>query len=185
MVKWFDMPRFWASAARVLRPGGTVAMWCSKANTIHPSVPNAAAINAVTGKIEEECLAPFFGAGNRLTRNLYLTIGLPWTVSPPVPDFDEKTFYRKEWGVEGNDESFFQNKHMVFDMDTLEKLLGTASPVTRWREANPDLAGTENDVIRRMRREIERLLHEAGVEKGKELIRGGEAGVLLMVKKRA
>lgn len=179
------MPRFWASAARVLRPNGTVAMWCSKANTIHASVPNAAAINAVTGKIEEECLAPFFGAGNRLTRNLYSTIGLPWTVSPPVPEFDETTFCRKEWGVEGNDESFFENKHMVFDMDTLEKLLGTASPVTRWREANPELAGTENDVIRRMRREIERLLHEAGVEKGKERIRGGEAGVLLMVKKRA
>ncbi|KAG6363861.1 hypothetical protein INS49_008964 [Diaporthe citri] len=182
---WFDMPRFWVSAARVLRPGGTVAMWCSKANTIHPSAPNAAAINDATAKIEEESLAPFFGAGNRLTRNLYSTIGLPWTVSPPVPDFDETTFYRKEWGVEGNDESFFENKHMIFDMDTLEKLLGTASPVTRWREAHPELAGTENDVVRRMRREVERLLHEAGVEKGKELIRGGEAGVLLMVMKRA
>ena len=88
------MPRFWASAARVLRPGGTVAMWCSKANTIHPSVPNAAAINAATSKIEEECLAPFFGAGNLLTRNLYSTIGLPWTISPPVPEFDETAFYR-------------------------------------------------------------------------------------------
>lgn len=151
---------------------------------MHPSVPNAAAINAVTSNIEEECLAPFFGAGNRLTRNLYSTIGLPWAVSPLVPDFDETRFYRKEWGVDGNDESFFENRHMIFDMDTLEKLLGTASPVTRWREANPDLAGTEDDVVRRMRREVERLLHEAGVEKGKERIRGGEAGVLLMVKKR-
>lgn len=179
------MPRFWPSAARILRPGGTVAMWCSKANTIHPSTPNAAAINEATSKIEEEELAPFFGEGNRLTRNLYSTIGLPWTVSPAVLDFDETTFYRKEWGVDGNEESFFENSKMLFDMETLEKLLGTASPVTRWREAHPELVGTEEDVIRRMRRTVERLLHEAGVEKGKEVIRGGEAGVLLMVKKRA
>lgn len=160
-------------------------MWCSKANAVHPSTPNAAAIDEATSKIEEESLAPFFGAGNRLTRNLYRTIGLPWTVSPTVPEFDETTFFRKEWGVKGNEESFFENGKMVFDMDTLEKILGTGSPVTRWREAYPELAGTEDDVVRRMRREIERLLHEAGVEKGKEVIRGGEAGVLLMVKKRA
>lgn len=184
-LKWFDMPRFWASAARVLRPGGTVAMWCSKANTVHPSTPNAAAIDEATSKIEEESLAPFFGAGNRLTRNLYKTIGLPWTVSPAVPEFDETTFFRKEWGAKGNEESFFENGKMIFDMDTLEKILGTGSPVTRWRDAYPELVGTEDDVVRRMRREIERLLHEAGVEKGKEVIRGGEAGVLLMVKKRA
>lgn len=179
------MSRFWASAARVLRPGGTVAMWCSKATTIHHSIPNAAAIDAATAKIEEECLAPYFNEGNRMTRNLYRTLGLPWTVSPPVSGFDEAAFYRKEWGVEGNDESFYESKKMVFDMDTMEKLLGTVSPVTRWREANPELVGTEQDVVRRMRREVERLLHEAGVEKGKEVIRGGEAGVLLMVKKRA
>lgn len=24
---WFDMPKFWAAAADVLRPGGTVALW--------------------------------------------------------------------------------------------------------------------------------------------------------------
>ncbi|KAL4871464.1 S-adenosyl-L-methionine-dependent methyltransferase, partial [Aspergillus spectabilis] len=26
---WFDMPRFWTSAARVLKPGGSVAIWAS------------------------------------------------------------------------------------------------------------------------------------------------------------
>ncbi|KAI3401502.1 hypothetical protein diail_10936 [Diaporthe ilicicola] len=181
---WFDMPRFWTSAARVLRPGGTVAMWCSNASNVHHSVPNAAAINAVTKKIEDEELAPFFEPGNLLTRNLYTTIGLPWTVSPAAPEFDESSLFRKEWGVEGNDESYYEKKQIVADLDTMEKMLGTASPVTRWRQAHPELAGTEDDVVRRIRREVERLLHEAGVEKGKELIRGGEAGVLLMVKKR-
>lgn len=152
---------------------------------MHHSVPNAAAINAAASKIEEEELAPFFEPGNLLTRNLYSTIGLPWTVSPPVPEFDESSLFRKEWGVEGNDESYFEKKKLVIDLDTMEKMLGTTSPVTRWRQAHPELTGTEDDVVQRIRREVERLLHEAGVEKGKELFRGGEAGVLLMVKKRA
>ncbi|KUI52970.1 hypothetical protein VP1G_00427 [Cytospora mali] len=181
---WFDMPRFWPTAARVLRPGGTVAMWCSNASYIHHSVPNSAAINAAVDKIKEEELRPFFEPGNLLTRNLYSTLGLPWTVDPPVPSFDESALFRKEWGIEGNDESFYEKKQIILDMDTAEKILGTFSPVSRWREAHPEAVGTEKDVVKRMRREIERLLHEAGVETGKEFVRGGEAGVLLMVKKR-
>ncbi|KUI69713.1 hypothetical protein VM1G_05033 [Cytospora mali] len=181
---WFDMPRFWPTAARVLRPGGTVAMWCSNASTVHHSVPNSAAINAAVKKIEEEELRPFFEPGNLLTRNLYSTIGLPWTVDPPVPSFDESALFRKEWGIEGNDGPFYEMKQMILDLDTVEKTLGTFSPVSRWREAHPEAVGTEQDVVRRMRREIERLLHEAGVEKGNELIRGCDSGVLLMVKKR-
>jgi len=74
---------------------------------------------------------------------------------------------------------------MAVDLDRMEKILGTASPVQRWREAHPDAVGTERDVIRMMRKEIERLLHEAGVEKGKEVVKGNVKGVLLMVKKKA
>lgn len=183
LLQWFDMPRFWPSAARVVRPGGTVAMWCSNAY-VHHSVPNSAAINVAVKKIEKEELMPFFEPGNMLPRDLYSTIGLPWTVEPPVPAFDESALFRKEWGTEDNDESFYEMKQVTLNLDTLEKMLGTSSPVTRWREAHPEAVGTEEDVIRRLRREIERLLHEAGVEKGKEMVRGGEAGVLLMVKKR-
>ncbi|KAK7747379.1 hypothetical protein SLS53_001633 [Cytospora paraplurivora] len=166
---WFDMPRFWPTAARVLRPGGTVAMWNSYASYLHHSVPNAAAINAAVKEIEEEELLPFFEPGNLLTRNLYSTIGLPWTVEPRVPDFDESALFRKEWGTEDNDVSFYEGGQVTLDLDTMEKMLGTSSPVTRWREAHPEAVGTEKDVIRRIRRVVENLLHEAGVEKGKEL----------------
>ena len=74
---------------------------------------------------------------------------------------------------------------LTVDLDTMERILGTASPVQRWREAHPDAAGTERDIIRIMRMEIERLLHEAGVEKGKEVVKGSLRGVLLIVKKKA
>ncbi|ROW07474.1 hypothetical protein VPNG_07054 [Cytospora leucostoma] len=180
---WFDMPRFWPTAARVLRPGGTFAMWNSNAAYLHHSVPNAAAINAAVKEIEEEELLPFFEPGNLLTRSLYSNIGLPWTVEPRVPDFDESALFRNEWGTEDNDVSFYEGAQVTLDLDTLEKMLGTSSPVTRWREAHPGAVGTEKDVIRRIRRVVETLLHEAGVEKGKELVRGGEGGVLIMVKR--
>jgi hypothetical protein len=68
-------------------------------------------------------------------------------------------------------------------LDATEKFFDTISPVTRWREANPDKTG-EEDIVRKLMRGIERLLHEAGVEKGKEALTGGVAGVLLMVKKK-
>lgn len=34
---YFSMERFWAAAARVLRPGGSVAMWASTPVGMHPS----------------------------------------------------------------------------------------------------------------------------------------------------
>lgn len=70
------------------------------------------------------------------------------------------------------------------DLDTVEKLFATMSPIQRWREAHPDTVGTDRDIVKMQRSEIERLLHEAGVEKGKEVIKGTLRGVLLMVKKK-
>src|SRR6187402_1485133 len=43
---WFDMARFWPRASRVLKPGGTVAIWTTGSIRMHSSVPNAEAIQA-------------------------------------------------------------------------------------------------------------------------------------------
>jgi len=76
-------------------------------------------------------------------------------------------------------------QQQTLDLDMVEKFMETTSQVTRWREAHPDAVGTDRDVVKMVRKELERLLHEAGVERGKEMIKGGLSGVLLMVKKRA
>jgi trans-aconitate 3-methyltransferase len=177
---WFDMSRFWPSAARVLKPGGSVALWTSGELSVHPSMPNAAAIQASLDQIQEQHLKPYYAPGNLLTRNRYVDLPLPWTLAQPVPEFDESTFFRKDWDVA---ENFFVGQPEV-DLDTFEKMMGTASTTTRWRQAHPDAVGTERDVVRMLRREIERLLHEAGVEKGKETVKGAMQGTLLMVKKK-
>ncbi|KAK0128449.1 hypothetical protein ONS95_000421 [Cadophora gregata] len=183
---WFDMAAFWPRAARVLKPGGTVALWTTGQLSIHPSVPNSEALNKTLMDIEERDLQPFFEPGNWLTRNLYTGLPLPWTLDTPVPEFDESSFVRMEWGTGENDpEEFFAGGALTMDLDKMEKIMGTASPVQRWREAHKEAVGTEGDVVKRMRREIERLLREAGVEEGKEIIKGSPKGVLLVVKKKA
>lgn len=176
---WFDMARFWASAARVLKPGGTVAIWTIGESKLHPSIPNAASIQVAMDEIEERELKPFFEPGNLLTRDLYKDLPLPWNLTPPSVEFDQASFFREEW-----DEEVFIGGSLTFGLDIMEKIMGTTSPVQRWRDANPDAVGTEKDVIKQFRAEIERLSYEAGVEKGK-VVGGLMRCVLLMVKKKA
>ncbi|TDZ66054.1 Trans-aconitate 3-methyltransferase [Colletotrichum trifolii] len=183
---WFDMPAFWSAAARVLKPGGTVAIWTGNSMYVHPSVPNHERLQAAMQAFRDEHLVPHMAPGNFLGETSYEDLPLPWTLENPIAAFDESTFFRKDWnkdGYVGEGEDFFLGQN-IWDMESIEKIMGTVSPVTRWREAHPDLAGTERDVVVMLRRQIESLLHEAGVEEGKEKIVTGVAAVLLMVKKK-
>lgn len=178
---WFDMAGFWLTAARVLKPGGTVALWTSGPGRAHPTLPNAKAINAAMDEHRDRYLTPYITPGNLLTHNRYLDLPLPWTLSTPAPEFDQDTFRRVDWDPT---EPFHTGEAEV-DMDMFEKMLATGSAQTRWRQAHPEDVGTERDILRITRREIERLLHEKGVEKGKERVKGVVQGAILLVKKKA
>ncbi|ETI28386.1 hypothetical protein G647_00835 [Cladophialophora carrionii CBS 160.54] len=204
---WFDMPGFWRAAARVLKPGGTVAIWTSGPVHVHPTLPNARAIDAAMLDHRERHLAEYITPGNLLVLNSYKDLPLPWTIAAAQRDatqdqsrdgdgdgdanddddmiavlrsFDKATFRRVDWDPAT---PFFVGEPEA-DLDTFESMLGTGSAETRWRQAHPELVGTERDVVRMLRREIERLLHEAGVEKGKERVKGTANGALLFVKKK-
>lgn len=189
---WFDMPRFWKAASRVLRPGGSVALMTASAAGVHPSVPNAAAIQAVIDHHREVNLAPYMMPGNLMVRKFYADLPLPWsstTTAASMGDgdqdlgFDRDSFYRKEWGPDnGEADSFMGDVHV--DMDTFEKILNTDSPQTRYHQAHPEDVGTDNDVVKVLRRKVETLLREAGVEAGKECLRTAVPGVLIMLRKK-
>ncbi|KAJ5672615.1 hypothetical protein N7507_001742 [Penicillium longicatenatum] len=178
---WFDMSQFWLTAARVLKPGGSVILWTTGKTDIHHSVPNAAAINSAMDELEETQLKPFMARGNLMTRNRYLDLPMPWNLENPVPEFEEAEFVRKDWDSSEN----FLAHQPEMNLDLVEKMFGTMSPVVRWREAHPDAVGTEGDITKIYRRTIERLLHEAGVEKGKETIKAAMQAVVLVVKKKS
>jgi SAM-dependent methyltransferase len=183
---WFDMDRFWARAAQVLKPGGSVAVWTSANIRPDPSMANGEAITTAIWKLRET-LKPYYVQGNLITSDLYIDLPLPWTVAEPVLEFDKASFFRKEWSTGGDSESssnFFANLRPI-SLDALEMIVGTGSPVTRWKQANPGDVGTERDPVKIMRREIEESFREVGVEQGKELLTGGVESVLLMLKKKA
>jgi len=182
---WFNMPHFWQRAACVLKPGGSVALWTIGSAKMHPSTPNAAAIQAAVDALHEGELQPYYEPGNRLALNLYVDLPLPWTVIPPVAEFDKESYFRKEWGPEDGAREVLEDSGAEMNLEAIEKVWGTTSPVQRWRDAHPEKAGTEEDITKRVIRVITSLLHEAGVEEGKEVVKVVLKGVLMIVKKRA
>lgn len=193
------MPEFWAEAAKIVKPGGTVALWtCAslycrrylltyllcedKLNTyVDPSTPNAAEVNKALYHLEQEVLKPYELRPNRLSYNLYDDLPLPWNVDPPVSAFPKSEFVRCEWdrnGVPREGNGFFVGKETT--LDDLEKSLSTASMVTRWRAANPILNGTEDDCVKAAMREIRKVL---GIHSS-ETLNVGNSCVLLLFKRR-
>jgi SAM-dependent methyltransferase len=182
---WFDMAKVWPRAAQVLKPGGTFAVWSSGSIRVDPSIPGQEGVQAALDW-QEELLDDYMTPGNRLTRDLYRGLPLPWDLSEPLPAFDKSSFVRKEWGVGGDSlpgEEFYAMSSKPVNLDILEMILGTGSPVIRWREAHPDAVGTEADCVRLVRRRIEKALKDAGVDPDKAVLKGSICGVILMVKK--
>lgn len=154
---WFDMPRFWRAAARVLKPGGggTVALWGGGGMRPDPKfLPGKEVveeIEAVVDRFDREVDA-FHRPGNRLCAGLYRGLGMPWDAEDAVSGvgegewksagssvFDRSTFRRIEFGTSHPDalsmDVFHANGGQEVTLAALENVLGTTSYVTRWREA--------------------------------------------------
>jgi hypothetical protein len=100
-------------------------------------------------ELERTILAPYELEPNRLSRDMYDSLPLPWTIAQPVAAFPRDRFVRREWdrdGVLSNGSTFFRGVQPT-PVDAFLQVLGTASMVTRWREAHPHLVGTEDDVV--------------------------------------
>ncbi|CAK7242036.1 MAG: hypothetical protein STHCBS139747_003512 [Sporothrix thermara] len=177
---WFDMQQFWPRAAALLRPGGSVAIWTSGELRVHPDSRCCEAVQAVMDKFLEEDLGPYMNDGNRLARGAYRDLLLPWTIPEPVAAFPQDKFSRRDWTV---GETFMTQGDMEVSMDLLEKVMSTSSPYTRWCEAHPNDVRTENNILRKMRRSVERILQADGAAPGEERVRGVALGAVLIAKK--
>lgn len=181
---WFDMDGFWHAVASLLRPGGTVALWTLSSFYCHPATPNAAAVQAHLFRLERGVLAPFELPSSRLSRDMYRNLPMPWSLTPPLPAFRKDEMVRREWDVDGvlSDGHDFFGGSTETSLDELERGLGTSSMVTRWREAHADQAGTEDDCVRRMMRDVRQAM---GVEAGQDAkIRASGATALIMLRKQ-
>lgn len=153
---WFNLPKFYASAAQALKPGGTLAMWTCSSMYCHPSVQHCKEIQAILKELEDDLLGPYMAPGNIISRTAYENLPLPWTSLRCEGLFQRKSFLRIDWdrnGVpssaplpDGSPGPFLFGRDITIEQ--AEAAFASASAVIRWREANPDQAYTDTDPVR-------------------------------------
>jgi ubiquinone/menaquinone biosynthesis C-methylase UbiE len=105
-LHWFDLPRFYAEATRVLRPGGLVAAWTYNLFRLDPEV------DALVDRLYAETLGGYWPFERRLVEQGYRDLPFPF-VPLASPVFHMTT----QWSLE----------HLL-------GYLGTWSAVRRYRE---------------------------------------------------
>jgi len=79
-LHWFDRPRFWAEATRVLRPAGVVAVWCYELQHVSPEV------DAIIDHFYRETVGPYWTPDRKLVEDGYRSIDFPFE-EVTVPGF--------------------------------------------------------------------------------------------------
>jgi len=201
---WFDMPKFYLAAAKVLKPSGSIAIWCGGRVFVDPdTTPNAQGVQDKWNELDLEVLRPFEQPGNVLCRELYKGMPLPWTIDQKsisqeaagaLSSYDKDNYLRREFNPDGKpdpDPIFAETKGFVkqlkLTLDQAAKVIGTASPVTRWREAHKEQLekGEIEDCIDRIMRLTREELAKVEEGKGREWFETCIASVLMVVKKKA
>ncbi|KAK8136752.1 hypothetical protein PG984_004692 [Apiospora sp. TS-2023a] len=182
---WFDMDRFWHQAGRMVKPGGTVALWTKSSLYCHPSTPNASQVQQALSHLEDDILGPYELPANNVCRTMYANLLMPWSADPPVAGaFPQRLSVRREWNRDGKLEpgqDDFYGGSSVTTLADLAKGLGTSSMVTRWREDHPGLVGTDGDcVVQTMKAVAEAIMGEGAEEFGGVAIKVGCAATLLL-----
>ncbi|HEY3280267.1 MAG TPA: class I SAM-dependent methyltransferase [Gemmatimonadales bacterium] len=100
-VHWFDRPRFWAEARRVLRPrGGVIAVWTYWSFSIAPE------LDAVVRRFYKDTVGSFWPPERKLTEDRYRTLDFPFAEFT-VPGFmieqqmtlDDVAGYIRTWSA--------------------------------------------------------------------------------------
>jgi hypothetical protein len=112
---------------------------------------------------------------------MYDQLDHPWDTGSTA--FSLQRFVRREWNRNGNLEAGEENFFGGSEETTLKELrdgLGTASMVTRWREAHPELVGTHADCVELTIRKIAEQMGADGLGLDSIKIRAGHATTLLL-----
>jgi ubiquinone/menaquinone biosynthesis C-methylase UbiE len=90
-LHWFDLPRFYAEAHRVLRPGGVIAVWCYNLMSITP------AVDRLLWRFYSETVGPDWPSARRLVEAGYRSVEFPFLEAQDVPEFSiERTWAMEE-----------------------------------------------------------------------------------------
>jgi len=99
-VHWFDQPRFWSEARRVLKPRGVMAIWTYGTLEISPQ------IDAIVQRFYRDIVGPFWPPERRQVETRYLGLAFPFQEFP-APSFvieqemtlDDVAGYVRTWSA--------------------------------------------------------------------------------------
>ncbi|KAL6920651.1 hypothetical protein ACHAP8_008169 [Fusarium lateritium] len=149
---WFEMPRFWEASAKLLKPGGTVAIWTvfRKSDTFGDNE-----VQALIEDFRENVLAPYNSEGSQLTHDGYVNLVMPWDNPVTASLYDRQSSARHELSAK---DGYFPKTYMMDSkssdipleetLQRFEKLVNSFGAVNRWQKANPELIGTKDDIVR-------------------------------------
>jgi SAM-dependent methyltransferase len=122
-LHWFDRPRFWAEARRVLRPRGLVAVWTYTMFEIAPP------IDAIIQHFYHAVVGPYWPPERRITEQRYQTIEFPFAefnapafVIEQQVTLDDAAGYIRTWSATRG----FMQQHR---RDPVDELIAELTPV--------------------------------------------------------
>ena len=144
-----------------------------------PSTPNASKVQEILSDLQLNILGPYTLPENWLSHHMYDDLTLPWQCAAPATNFPSSSFERIVWNRDGKlsgSEDFLIGDTVT--MPRFERIMSTASMVSRWRQAHPTLAGTDQDCVKQTVIRLKEALGE-----GVDGIRLGCGVALLLFKK--
>jgi trans-aconitate 3-methyltransferase len=171
---WFDLPRFYAAAARVLSPGGSVVIFCCAGSFVDSKrTANGDEVEAVLNHFERVQMKEWQLVGNDVCGGLYVDLPLPGRDEEGGSPWDLEGMVRLIWneqndGLDGGRPSSLERNYTV---QQLREAIGTASMVSRWREAHKVAldAGEVRDCVDELIEKVQEVLHRpaaAGLSSG-------------------
>ena len=79
-LHWFDLPRFYSEAKRVLSPGGVIAAWAYGINQTEGEV-----VNQIVQDFYSNVVGPYWPAERKLVEDGYRSISFPFAEITPPP----------------------------------------------------------------------------------------------------
>ncbi|KAI1097425.1 S-adenosyl-L-methionine-dependent methyltransferase [Jackrogersella minutella] len=181
---WFQMDRFWPQAALMVKPGGTVALWTQSSLYCHPSTTNADGVQKALSHLEDNVLASYETVGNKLSRTMYSQLTMPWSLQPPITSFgrSKSDMVCHQWDRDGklaSEKGDFFGGSNEMTLKELADSLRTASMVSRWREANPQIE-VEHDCVAITMNAVAEAMGMPTVSHDQVKIRVGSSTTLLL-----
>lgn len=178
---WFDYPRFFADLHRIVRKGGTFAVWGYKDN-VFVDYPNATDIlNRYAYGKDKALLGSYWPAGREIVQDKLRAI------KPPESQWEDVRRIEYEPGTQGKgsgEGTMFLNRRLK--VGECKEYVRTWSSFHGWKEAHPDreakIRGGSGDVVDVMFDEMAEQNSEFADEETEVEVEWGSA--LVMARKK-